>query len=48
MRGTDVWGRGASAAVEIGTGLPCNTWRPVALPRGAKDSSRSDSRKKKK
>jgi len=32
----DVWGRGPTAAVEIRTGLPYNTWRPVALPRGAR------------
>jgi len=34
---------GGAAAVKIRTGLPCNTWRTVALPRGAKDSGRSDS-----
>jgi hypothetical protein len=39
----DVWGRGAAVAVEIRTGLPCNTWRPVALPRGTRNSGRSDS-----
>jgi len=42
----DVWGSGAAVAVEIRTGLPCNTWRPVALPRGAKYSSRSDFKNK--
>jgi len=42
----DVWGRGTAAAVEIRTDLPSNTWRPVALPRGATDSGSSDSLKK--